>query len=636
MPSKNAQAQRAPITSRSSARLRILSTTDLHMNLCGFDYYADRSNPAVGLTRTASLIREARAETAERGGQCLLFDNGDGMQGTPMGDLAISLGTRPHPLMQAMRSLNYDAIGLGNHDFNFGLETLDRILRDAPCPVVASNLELFATAPPLPVHRSFILERAVPSATESSRSVRIGVLSVLPPQTLQWDAHLIAGKVAFHDMLDTARQVSLELRDAGCDIVIALAHSGLGPKTADTGMENIVHPLAQSGSVDVVIGGHTHLPFSASGDDMAPGAAATVLPGVGGSHLGIIDLDLTWAANTGWAIDQSRASLRPILRRSKQGELVYVAPEDNALTQTLAPAHTATRARMQEPVGQTDASLHSYFTFFASDRAMALVATAQSAAVQKILAGKPEAALPLLSAVAPGKFGGRAGPDNFTDISPGPMRLRNVADLHVYPNQLKAVVVSGQVVMNWLEMSASVFNQIPATAAAEEMHPIDLLCNQRAGHNFDVLHGLSYAIDLSKPARFAADGSVCASDARRVRDITWNGRPISADQEFVVATNSYRLAGGGCFPILGNMRILPLPNLALSDVIRAHIAAAPHRDRLKATEKGWRFVPSRNARARARVLTGPGAQKYLSELDSQDVVVEGITGDGFLSLILTL
>ena len=633
MHSHKLQVERAQTPNDIKARLRILATTDLHMNLCGFDYYSDRSSPSVGLTRIACLIQKAREEADTMSAICLLLDNGDGLQGTPMGDLAITLGTRPHPFMTALDTLKYDAIGLGNHDFNFGLDTLGHILGDAPCPVVASNLELLASAPHLPTRRYAIFERTLTYSDGASHPIRIGVLSVLPPQTRQWDAHLIADKVAIHDMLAIAHQVSDELRDAGCDIVIALAHSGLGADQPADGAENIVTALSRSGTVDAVIGGHTHLPFCSSGQPHGSGTP-TVLPGVAGSHLGVIDLELRWSHDTGWCVDQSHAELRAVLRRAEHGELAYVTPQEPKLTQALETPHTATRARMQEPVGHTGDSLHSYFTFCAPDRAMALVAAAQAAAVRGALMGLPEAELPLLSAVAPGKFGGRAGPDNFTDIPPGPVRLRNVADLHVYPNQLKAVAVSGRTVIDWLEMSAGVFNQVKPDSVATDTQPVALVNDLRAGHNFDVLHGLTYRIDLSQPSRFATDGRLVASSARRIRDIEWNGSPILPDQQFVVATNSYRMVGGGGFPITGGMRVLPLPSLPLPDVIRDHIATGSLLPSQATQTNVWEFAPLGGARV--RLLTGPGARNYLSELSEQNLVVDGITRDGFLSLTLTL
>lgn len=168
------------------------------MNVTGFDYYADHADSSIGFTRTATLIRQARAEFERNGDAVLLFDNGDALQGTPFGDWAATCSQRPHPLMQAFSELGYDAIGLGNHDFSFGLASLNRILAQSPCPVLSSNAHRIG--PRTVWAPSAILTRQVRLGGRYV-PIRIGVLSVLPPQTAQWEAHWLEGQVNVTDAL---------------------------------------------------------------------------------------------------------------------------------------------------------------------------------------------------------------------------------------------------------------------------------------------------------------------------------------------------------------------------------------------------------------------------------------------------
>ena len=119
-----------------AVHLRVIETTDLHQHLLPYDYYADRPLDGIGLAHAAHLIDAARAEAAN----ALLFDNGDFLQGTPMGDLvAYEKGLREgdlHPVMAAMNALQFDAITLGNHEFNYGLDFLMKALTGAAFPVV--------------------------------------------------------------------------------------------------------------------------------------------------------------------------------------------------------------------------------------------------------------------------------------------------------------------------------------------------------------------------------------------------------------------------------------------------------------------------------------------------------------------
>jgi 2',3'-cyclic-nucleotide 2'-phosphodiesterase/3'-nucleotidase len=172
--------------------LRILTTTDLHMHLTSHDYYADRADPSIGLTRTATLINAARRDAGARNITTLLLDNGDGLQGTPIGEVAAARQDLPNPLMQAFAHLRYDAIGLGNHDFNFGLKTLDAILEQVPCPAICTNLRrLDAEDKTLP----FVVQDHMVWVDGANLPIRIGILSFLPPQTLRWDAYFLKDRI---------------------------------------------------------------------------------------------------------------------------------------------------------------------------------------------------------------------------------------------------------------------------------------------------------------------------------------------------------------------------------------------------------------------------------------------------------
>ena len=604
--------------------LRLLATTDLHSNLLSHDYYADRPDPSVGLSRVATLARRARQEVEAAGGACLMLDNGDSLQGAPIGETSSEEPMDPHPLMQAFAVLGYDVIGLGNHDFNFGLETLTRVLQQASCPVVCSNMTAVDPGRDLPFVREVIVERIVP-ACGTAPPVRIGVLSVLPPQTTTWDAHLLQGKVVVADMVQTARETARRLRQDGCDIVIALAHTGMGARDAVFGMENALLPISDCPEIDAVIGGHTHktLPHPDHVFDKP-----VVMAGAHGSHLGQIDLAVEHGAG-GWELTGWEAALHPICHRHDDGTLHSLAEEDEELVQVLSPAHEATRDRMRQPVGFSDVPLHSFFTLFGKDLGLELAAAAQAAAARPFLRGTAAGDLPLLSAAAPGKFGGRSGPGHYTDIGRGPLCMRNVADLHVFPNELRLVVATGAQVQDWLEMSAGVFNRIAPGSSG-----VDLVDPERAGHNFDVLFGLQYEIDLSAPSRFAVSGQRINPEASRIRDLTWNGRPVAPDQQFAVVANSYRVSGGGNFQMVQEAANVPLPPVRIRDVIRDYVAGRLPEDPLLAEDYPWHF--SSLPDTEAAVYTCPAAREYLDELPEGRVRNRGITPSGFLKLMLAI
>jgi 2',3'-cyclic-nucleotide 2'-phosphodiesterase/3'-nucleotidase len=133
---------------------------------------------------------------------------------------------------------------------------------------------------------------------------------------------------------------------------------------------------------------------------------------------------------------------------------------DEAVLASVEAEHDATLAYVRAEVGQTDAPLHSYFALVADDPSVQIVSNAQTWYIAQMMAGTENEGLPILSAAAPFKAGGRGGPEYYTDVPAGPIAIKNVADLYLYPNTVRAVRITGAEVREWLERSAGMFNQI--------------------------------------------------------------------------------------------------------------------------------------------------------------------------------
>ncbi|WP_260003001.1 5'-nucleotidase C-terminal domain-containing protein [Leisingera caerulea] len=608
---------------RPAGVLHVLATTDLHCNLLSHDYYADRPDPAIGLSRVASLIARARADAAEQGAACILVDNGDGLQGSPLGDI-VPGSNGPHPLARAFQVLEYDAVGLGNHDFDFGVEALAEVLGDAPCPVLCSNLTAAKPGIDLPFTQTAVLERQIPGCP-GLPPVRIGLLSVLPPQTLIWCGKALEDQLAAAGIVETAEAQSRRLKEQGCDVVLALAHTGVAARTGADRSENALEQLAALPEIDAVVGGHTHLTLPHPDH---PFAKPVVMPGAHGSHLGVISLELEHSA-AGWQPAGGTASLQPVAQHGDTGASVPLAEEAAGFTRALAADHARTLERMRQPAGYSPVAMHSYFTFFAPDRGLALVAGAQAAAVRPLLQGTAAQGLPLLSAAAPCKFGGRSGPHFYTDIAAGELCARNIADLQVFPNELRVVAVTGAQLREWLEMSAGLFNRIaPGSRGTLLADP------QRAGHHFDVIFGLTYQICLSQPARYSATGECINPSAQRIVDLRWNGRPVAPEQRFAVAANSYRVSGGGSFRMLREADELPLAPMRIRQAVRDYIAGQLPADPLAEAPYPWRLAPMPGTSAVA--VTGPGAAAHLDELPAGLAEPRGFSSGGFWQIELHL
>ncbi|GGH27210.1 2',3'-cyclic-nucleotide 2'-phosphodiesterase / 3'-nucleotidase [Cribrihabitans marinus] len=605
------------------------------MNLSGHDYYSERSNPGVGLARTGTLIRAARREAWAEGATVLLFDNGDSLQGAPLDHHILSTPTDRHPLLKSFGVLGYDAIGLGNHDFDFGLDRLNAVLRAAPCPAICSNLELPGTQAAW--HDRLVIERETLSQGRH-HTLRVGVLSVLPPQTLRWNAHVLPDHMRASDILCAVRRTARQLKREGCQIVVALAHTGLGPSTHRPNLENALIPLCSLGEIDAVIAGHTHLLLpDPSGTDHAQvdpvrgrvHGKPVVMPGSAGSHLGIIDLELRADGAGGWDCADNRVELRPVAMRGPVGRLTELAPEAPDILRAIAGSHAATRRRMQEPAGRSRVPLHSYFSFCAPDRSLALVAEAQMRAIRPYLNGTRAEGLPVLAAVAPAKFGGRAGPMSYSDVPAGALSRRHVADLYPFANELRAVIVTGAALCDWLEMSAGLFARVRSGTTEGPLANRDW-----PGFNFDVIHGVTWQVDPSAPAAFFPDGTRIKGGPGRIRDLRRCGEPVEPDQRFVVATNNYRLNGGGHFRALARSEEIPLPRLGIGDLLQRELGRGPVTDPFLRLPVPWRFVPLPGTQVTLR--TGPGARDHLDDLAGLFLADDGLDAAGFARLRIGL
>jgi 2',3'-cyclic-nucleotide 2'-phosphodiesterase/3'-nucleotidase len=622
----------------NQAHLRLMETTDLHVHIVPYDYYGDRPVDEFGLARTAALIEEVRAESANS----LLLDNGDFIQGNPMGDyMAYEKGVdggNVHPMIAAMNALGVDASTLGNHEFNYGIDYLMDALDEADFPIVSANV---ARAPlgatPLEddtlVPPTAILEREIALGDGTTAPIRIGLIGFVPPQIMVWDKRHLEGTVEARDIVETARAHVPRLRAEGADIVIALSHSGIAAPYAP-GMENASLYVAGVEGIDAVMVGHHHRLFPGEGYQGIEGvdAAAGTLMGkpavmanFWGSHMGLIDLLLERDGES-WRIASSTVETRPIFERVDRDRIPLVE-SDEAVLASVAAEHQETLDYVRRSVGTSSAPLFSYFAQVADDPSVQIVSQAQRWYVDGLLDGTENADVPVLSAAAPFKAGGRGGPDYYTDVPAGDIAIRNVADLYLYPNTVRAVKVTGADVREWLERSAGMFNQVaPGATDAALLNP------DFPSYNFDVIDGVSYRIDLSQPSRYDVEGELVNPEARRIVDLTHDGAPIRDDQPFVVATNNYRAGGGGNFPgIDDGSLILEAPDTNRDVIVRYIVEQGTINP---SADGNWSFAPLPDTTVVFE--TGPRAREYVDLVRGTTPEFLDETAEGFARFRLNL
>ncbi|MFL6556857.1 MAG: metallophosphoesterase [Bacillus sp. (in: firmicutes)] len=325
--------------------LRILETTDLHASLINYDYYQTKTDNRIGLVKTATLIRKARDEVQNS----LLFDDGDHLKGNPLGEYlarirGINKG-KVHPVYRAFNFLHYDAVAIGNHEFNYGLEFLNAAIKGAKMPIINANV--FSEKKKKPYFTPYvILKRVVVDQNGNEHQLNIGVIAFMPTQIMRWDKANLEGMVYAKPIVETAEEFIPIMKSEGADIIIALAHTGISYEPYKPDSENAVYYLTKIPGIDVVLAGHSHSVFPGPlfkqypNTDIEMGrinGKPVVMAGAFGSRLGIIDLRIKKNTNK-WQVIEGTSFTRPIADELGQS----LVKKDKGLFKLLKPEHQET------------------------------------------------------------------------------------------------------------------------------------------------------------------------------------------------------------------------------------------------------------------------------------------------------
>jgi 2',3'-cyclic-nucleotide 2'-phosphodiesterase/3'-nucleotidase len=533
--------------------LVLMGTTDLHGWLLPYDYYTGKTTNN-GLASLVPMIDSVRAAHP---GRTVLVESGDLLQGNPLDFVYSRLQPgEVHPLVMAMNLVRYDAAAIGNHEFNYGIDHLDTAVRQSRFQWLSANTFRAGTAEHAYRPYTFV------QRTVAGRPVKIGITSVTPPGVAIWDRDNVRGRLDFRDIVASVRPVVARMRAEGADLVVIAAHSGLEGSSYDTAAtgvpaENAAIAMAQQvPGIDVIFMGHSHREV-----------ADTTLNGVlvqqarnWGASLAVSTLTLQHAAG-GWRVLAKRGRiLRPVEGRA-----------DARLQAALAEAHERTRRYVGRQVGT---STDEWTSELARTRDTPITDLIND--VQRRVTGAD------LSSTAAFSLGSR--------IPRGPITVADVAGLYIYDNTLKAVRISGAQLRAYLEKSAEYYLPCPAQQCARVTNPAV------PGYNFDVISGVDYALDLTKPV------------GQRVVRLERGGRAVAATDSFTIALNNYRASGSGGFSMLIGAPVVYDRGESIRDLLITDIQRRGRISLADVFRKNWEIVPAALAERAAAEQRNEGAQ----------------------------
>ncbi|MBM7466553.1 2',3'-cyclic-nucleotide 2'-phosphodiesterase/3'-nucleotidase [Microbacterium esteraromaticum] len=548
-----------------SVTITILGSSDIHSNALNWDYYKDAEftdgkGNVVGLARLSSVVNQVRADRGRD--HTLLFDAGDTIQGTPLGFYyatvePITKTGAVHPIAAQMNAIGYDAVALGNHEFNYGLEFLDTFISQLKAPALAANAVRIGTK--VPAYTPYVIKTM---KVKGAKPIRVGVLGLTNPGTVIWDKANVSGKLDVLDIVATAKYWVPIIRQQGVDVVVVSVHSGDSGTSSygsELPVENAAGLLAQQvAGIDAILFGHAHKDIPERFVTGPDGNQVVMSePMCWGQRLSVFDIEL----------QQVKGQWRVVSKRATNLNTNTVE-DDPALVAVVQTQHDAVVTYVNKTVATSTEELSAAESCWKDTAILDYVNKVQVDTVTAAIAGTAEAALPVISIAAPFSRAAK--------FPAGEVTIRDVAGLYIYDNTLMASVLTGAQIKDYLEYSAKYFATVAPGA------PVDPASWTNASgtpdYNYDQFSGVTYDVDISKPV-----GS-------RIANLSWDGSPIAADARFVVAVNNYRQSGGGGFPHISTAPVVYNAQVAIREAIVQYATEAGAIDPADFHVVNWKLV----------------------------------------------
>ena len=536
--------------------LVVMATTDVHGRLRGWDYYDSHADSAHSLAGAATIVDSVRAANP---GNTVLVDAGDLLQGNPLTTVAARSRAGTHAVIAAMNAMRYDAAAVGNHEYNYGLQVMQRAFRAARFPFLSANAVAARPADALPSYT--IVRRG---------DIRVGIIGATTPGVMVWDRDNVRGRVRYADIIPALKAAAARARRAGADVVIAVVHAGLDGAasydTVSTGLpgENVVAQIPHAiAGLDLVVYGHSHREMI----DTVVHGVRLMQPRNYAATLAVATLGMT-RTSSGWKVTSSR------------GQSIRIAghAESPAVLRATESAHRAALAYVAESIGVSPVAWRADLA-----RATDMPITDLVGEVMRRVSGAQLAASPAFSLDA--------------SLDSGTVTVAEIAKLYPFENTLRAVRISGAQLRAFLEHSARYWKTWTPGGTGS------LVNAAVPGYNFDMVVGAQYEMDLSKPV------------GERITTLAVNGTAVSDSDSFTIALSNYRQTGGGGYAMLAGAPLVFESKGDIRDMIVDAVRKSGLLDPQNWAATNWRIIPAAaEGAARASFRSGnavrPAATRF--------------------------
>lgn len=497
-------------------KLTILHTSDIHGNVYPLNY-GNNEVAYLGLGKIATIIAQERMIDE----QLILIDNGDLIQGTPLTYHYVQfIKDRPNPMVQILNYLSYDAAVIGNHEFNYGIDVLNKAVSESNFPWLSANTVHEDSGKPF-FGKPYIIKEI--------NSVKLAILGVTTHYIPNWESEENIVGLEFKDCLqETKNWVAYIKEYEKPDVMIVSYHGGFerdletGEPTESLTGENQGYAICQEiEGIDILLTGHQHRSLTGNVNGVE-----IVQPSHSGQAIGKVCLTLN---NENQIIDKTSSLL-----------IVDDVEVDKEVLTLTSEYETQTQAWLDTPIGMIEGDMLITDPF--------LIRTEDNPLIEFINKVQMEIAGVDISNTA-----------LFNNASPGfrpNVTMRDIVSNYVYPNTLKVLQLSGQDIMDALEQNASYF--ILNEEGQLDVNPAFLLPKTQH-YNYDMWEGIDYILDIRKPV------------GERVTTLNYHGAPIDRNGTYHVVMNNYRAGGGGDFTMFKDKPIVKDIPMDMTELIANYI-----------------------------------------------------------------